>query len=335
MHARLLVMLRKKEPVMSELKGAAKRIFGGLQNRLSRLARFGQSKHEAKQEAREAHLKEHGNLAGYNPARVDGIFSLGTMETYRAAMQPFAKWLSAHKVKNASQITKAHAATYLREREAVGLSSWTVSRDMAAINKAMGFDLNKKELGLRSRRKSEITRSRVETENDRRRFGKFQDQITVAKACGCRRASITRITPNDCVRNSRGQVVGIKVVEKGGKERVAPVLNAYKERVTSIVDRAQEASKPLFMDYDSHIDNHRFRAEYCAALLKQLEEEQALGKPWFGGDLSPQNYIRLSSRDAKCGDTYQGHPTQVVAAVSGAMGHNRLEIIFSHYNYTK
>ena len=218
---------------MSELKGAAKRIFGGLQNRLSRLARFGQSKHEAKQAAREAYIKEHGYLEGYYPARVDGIFSLSTMKTYRAVMQPFAKWLAAHKVKNASQITKEHAAAYLREREATGLSAWTVSREMSAINKALGFDLTKQELGLRQRKKSEITRSREETENDRRRFTKFQDQITVAKACGCRRASITRITPNDCVRNEKGQVVGIRVVEKGGRERVAPVLNEYKEQVTA------------------------------------------------------------------------------------------------------
>lgn len=310
MHARLLVTLRKKEPVMSELKGAAKRILGGLQNRLSKLARFGQSKHEAKQAARDAYLKEHGNLEGYNPARVDGIYSIGTMETYRAAMQPFAKWCSAHKVKNAAQITEAHAAAYLREREQAGLSSWTVSRDLSAINKALGFELSKRELGLRQRKKSEITRSREETANEKRQFSKHRDQITLAKACGCRRASVTKITPNDCVRNSRGQVVGIRVVEKGGKERVAPVLNVYKERVTSIVDRAQEASQPLFTAYDSHIDNHRFRAEYCAALLKQLEEEQAQEKPWFGGDLSPQNYIHLSGRDKHCGDTYHGHPTQ-------------------------
>lgn len=47
MHARLLVMLERGETVMEALKGAAKRIFGGLQNRLSKLARFGQSKHEA------------------------------------------------------------------------------------------------------------------------------------------------------------------------------------------------------------------------------------------------------------------------------------------------
>ena len=83
--------VEKEEHVISELKGAAKRIFGGLQNRLSKLARFGQSKHEAKQAAREAYIKEHETLAGYNPAKVDGIFSLGTAETCRAAMQPFAK----------------------------------------------------------------------------------------------------------------------------------------------------------------------------------------------------------------------------------------------------
>ena len=72
-----------EEPAMSELKGAAKRIFGGLQNQLPKLARFGQSKHEAKQAAQEAYIKEHGTLVGHNPARVGG---LGTMETYRAAM---------------------------------------------------------------------------------------------------------------------------------------------------------------------------------------------------------------------------------------------------------
>lgn len=172
------------------------------------------------------------------------------------------------------------------------------------------------------------------TTNDGRRFSQYADQITIAKATGIRRASITRITTSDCVRNRTGQVVGIRVVEKGGKERVAPVLNAYKEQVTAIVDKAPVASEPLFTTYDSHIDNHRFRAAYCAALLRQLEQEQAQGKPWFGGDLNAQNYIHLSGRDKHVGDSYRGYPTQIVAAVSVAMGHNRLEIIFSHYNYT-
>ncbi len=71
---------------MSELQGVAKWIFGGLQNELPKLARFGQSRHEAKQAAREAYMKGHGTLAGDNPARVGGIFGFGTMEISRAAM---------------------------------------------------------------------------------------------------------------------------------------------------------------------------------------------------------------------------------------------------------
>lgn len=151
---------------MSKLKGAAKRILGGLKNRFSKLARFGQRKHEAKQAVREAYIKEHGTPAEYNPARVDGIFNLGTMETYRAAMQPFAKWLSAHKVKNASQIIKAHAAAYLQEREAAGLSFRTVSRDMATINKAMGLTSTRRSWGCaprKSRRSPTVWRRRKTT----------------------------------------------------------------------------------------------------------------------------------------------------------------------------
>lgn len=175
-------------------------------------------------------------------------------------------------------------------------------------------------------------KEREPTTHDGRRFFQYADQITIAKATGIRRTSMTRITASDCVRNRTGQVVGIRVVEKGDKERAAPVLNAYKEQVTVIVDKARGASEPLFTTYDSHVDNHRFRAAYCVALLCQLE--QAPGKLWFGGDLNVQNYIHLSGQDKHAGDSYHGHPTQVVAAVSGAMGHNRLEIIFSHYNYT-
>lgn len=96
---------------------------------------------------------------------------------------------------------------------------------MFAINKALEFELSKRELGLRQRRKSEITRSREEAENGKPRFSKYRDQIIVAKACGCRPCLHHQDYPNDCVRNGKGQVVGIRIVEKGGKERVAPVLN--------------------------------------------------------------------------------------------------------------
>lgn len=144
---------------------------------------------------------------------------------------------------------------------------------------------------------------------------------------------MTRTTTSDCIRNRTGQVIGIRVVEKGGKERVAPVLNACKEQVTAIIDKTPVASEPLFTTYDNHIGNHRFRATYCTVLLRQLEQEHTQGNPWFGGDLNAQNYIHLSGRDMHAGDSYHGYPTQVIAAVSEGLVHNRLETIFSHYNY--
>ena len=105
---------------------------------------------------------------------------------------------------------------------------------------------------------------------------------------------MTRITASDCIRNRTGQVAEIQVVEKGSTERVAPILKASKEQVTVIVGKAPVASEPLFTTYDNHIDNHRFRATYCAVLLRQLEQEHTQGNPWFGGDLNAQNYIHLS-----------------------------------------
>ena len=320
---------------MAKLKGFARRINGGFQHRLCEQARFGESKHQAKAEARAAYIKEHGNTHGYNPAKVDGVFSIKTMETYRKAMETFAVWAAEHGCKNAKQVTQELAGQYLQERQAAGLSAWSVSRDMAAINKTMGYNLTKAELGLSERRLSDITRSRNMTANDKRDFTAYSDQIALARACGCRRQSVTAITANDCIRNDKGLVVGVRVVEKGGKERVAPVLNAYKEELTKVVERATSAhadqSEPLFARYDSHIDNHSFRAEYANQLIQQLEQEQANGQPWFGGDLRKEDYINLRGTDKAIGATYKGHPTDVVAAVSGALGHNRLDVVVNHY----
>lgn len=69
-------------------------------------------------------------------------------------------------------------------------------------------------------------------------------------------------------------MIGIRVVGRGGKERVALVLNAYKKQMTAIVDKALGASELLFTTYDSHINNHRFRVAYCVALLVSWNRPQ-------------------------------------------------------------
>lgn len=74
------------------LSGPANRINRNLQHKLSAQIRFGESRHDAKQKAREEYLKLHGNLEGYNPSRVEGIFSIKTLEDYRQTAREFSIW---------------------------------------------------------------------------------------------------------------------------------------------------------------------------------------------------------------------------------------------------
>lgn len=311
-----------------------KRINGGLQHKLGQMAKFGQSKHAAKQVEREKYLHEHGTLNGYNPTKVDGIYSIGTMETYRAAAEDFARWLANNTpVKNASQITREHAVRYLKERGA--LSAWTVGRDMAMVNKLYDYGLTKKELGLKERRRSDIKRSRYDCPNDRYiDRDRYAQQMDFARGCGCRRQSILAVTPND-VEWRNGRAVGVHLLEKGGRERTAPILNDYKDRITEIVQDALKrdptGQSPLFAEYDKYIDNHSFRAEFSAALMHQLEAERAAGLPLFGGDFEPERLINLKGADRSDDPMYRGHSRDICAMVSGALGHCRLRIVFDSY----
>lgn len=312
-----------------------KRINGGLQHRLSQMAKFGESKHAAKKVEREKYKQEHdGSLKGYNPTKVDGIYSIGTMETYRQAADDFAKWLSTNTtIKNASQITREHACRYLRERGA--LSAWTVGRDMSMINKLFEYNLTRKELGLKDRKKADIKRSRHNCTNDRYiDYDRYARQIDFARACGCRRQMILAVSFRD-VELKNNRVVGIRLTEKGGRKRTAPILNDYKDRVTEIVRDALKADptgkSPLFKEYDKYIDNHSFRADYAAALLHQLEYERANGLPLFGGDFEPERLINLRGADKSDDPKFRNHDRDIVAMVSGALGHNRLRVVFDSY----
>lgn len=308
-----------------------KRINKSLQNKLNEQARFGQSKHEAKQRAKEQYQKEHGNLKGYNPSKVDGIYSVKTMETYRKVAEEYSKWCAKENINNATKLTREHAERYLKERNAEGKSAWTISRDMAALNKIFGYDMNKKDLGLKERRLEDIKRSREECKHDQyNQSSKYQEQIDFARGCGCRRQSITQITPKDLVW-ANNRVVAVHLIEKGGRERTAPVLNEMKDRLTEIALNHAGEDK-LFKEYGEKIDNHSFRAEYASNLLHQLEREREQGQQLCQGDFEIEKLCNLRGNDIS-DEPYRGHDRDICGMVSGALGHNRLDIVFTNYNY--
>ena len=328
-----VIMEKAKEP----LHGAAGRIVKSLQHNLLAQSKMGQSRHAAKQAAREAYLVEHGDLRDWNPAKTEGIYSRGTMDTYLHLVDYFGRWCAEQGAKRLADVTEDMARDYLRYLSEKESSPWTVSTAASAINKAMGWEIYPTDLGLPHRRKEDITRSRLRRPHDSRNFDRDQNQMTVAKATGVRRMSITRMTPDDCVRVAgTGEVVGIRVREKGGRWRVAPVLEQYRKNVTEIVDQAMTArgaAVPIFDSYDIHIDNHAFRGNYSAELLLQLKRKREAEQALLGDGLRAEDYIHLKGKDQRRKPQTQGYDTDLMACVSGALGHNRISVYTTYYKY--
>lgn len=151
-----------------KIEKAAKRIAKSLEYALRGQAKFGESKHAAKAAAREAHLAEHGNLDGWNPAKADGIYSVGTLRNYLDEMPAFAAFCAEHGAARISEVTVKMAEAYLRECAEKGQSAWTVAKKASAINKAMGYDVRPENLGLKPRRKADIKRCREPAKENRR-----------------------------------------------------------------------------------------------------------------------------------------------------------------------
>ncbi len=320
--------------------GHSERSLGNyINHELGKMSAYGESKHEAKKASREAYLTEHGNLKGWNPAKIDGkIFAKETMETYRKAGRHFEKWLKEQGLTKPSQVNRAVASLYLKDRESRGMSAWTVSRDMAMINKVWGYDLNKAEMELKSRQLGDIKRSRGGINpKHARQYEKNANQIEITKACGTRRQSITIIEKTDFVFDKNGMPIQLKLIgdksEKGGRPRIAPILPAHRQAVKEILDKAPDHG-PIFKEYDKNINNHYFRGEYAKELAKTLQEEYTrTGKLNLGG-VSLDYLVHLRGKDAKGDGLRYGLNKEVAGAVSGALGHNRISVL-KNYLYSK
>ena len=100
---------------------------------LDSLARFGESKHEEKEkkavEARASGAK------GWNPARVDGVYSIVTMQTYRRECIAFVEWAKINYDCRYLEQCKTYAGQYLVNKIASGNSAWSVQTIRSALRK--------------------------------------------------------------------------------------------------------------------------------------------------------------------------------------------------------
>lgn len=276
--------------------------------RLESMSRIGESKHQAKQEYRQ-YCESHG--IAWNPAKATGIFSYKTYDAYKQTSKEFARWLKEnYGIKNIDQITRHHCSEYLRERQDEYKTSWTNSKDLSAMNKLFNFGLTKSEVGLNPRSYKNVVRSRLERPHDSKvNLKNYKDQVTFACGSGCRRESVLRVVPADFRRDNSGMVVAVRLVEKGGLEREATILQSYREEITRIVNNANaDKSRPLFSKYPNRIDNHAFRSEYAAA-----------------------RYVELTVGKEDLKNDYRGYDAECLQKVSHDLGHNRISVVVEHY----
>ena len=287
--------------------------------------RIGESKHMAKQSYRDACQR-----AGikYNPASAEGIYSTQTAESYRQTINEFSSWLKENRSdvwesKTLSTLTKDVCYEYLKSRQDRGLSAYTISKDMAALNKTLNLNMTKKEGQLAERSHKDVVRSRNDCQHDKKyNADNYREQIDFAKAFGVRRESIyggDYQVRDVSLYRLEGQIY-CSVIEKGGRFRNAPCLEQYKDLISSryqiedlYLHQTKEnfkniyaAGEDLFDKYTSKIDNHAFRGEYARAYYKQLCNEKGI-------------------------DSQGSYDNDILKEVSQALGHNRVSVVKEHY----
>lgn len=295
--------------------------------KLNALNRIGESKHQAKQDYRNA--CESANLK-WNPAKADGIFSYKTMDAYRQSALEFSGWLKENHsdVKDINNITREHAISYLQQRQEQGKSAWTTSKDMSALNKVFNLNVSKQEAGLRERSYKNAERSRLERGHDHKFNAKnYERQISFAQAFGCRRESIVggQYQVKDVSLFKQDGKVFASFIEKGGRYREAPCLSSMQPQIEKTFPDIQEresltkqqfqelyqSSKDYLFDrYTTKIDNHAFRHEYARNLYQELLEQR---------DQERQEAL------------YRGYNKEVLREVSEALGHSRLSVVVEYY----
>lgn len=320
--------MKKKKGVYYMARRKSGSLFHQAKRELQKLDCIGQSKHEAKKVYR-AECEARGET--WNPAKAKGIHSIKTMKAYEQTAKEFTAWMKANhsEIKNIEQIDRGHLKDYLQHRQERGVSAWTISKDMSALNKTFNTNLTKREVGLRERSYQDTTRSRVERTHDNEiNRANYQQQINFASAFGLRRESIVggqyQVKDASLYKIAGDGKLYVAAIEKGGRYRVAPCLESHQKSIETQYPQievrdvhmtkddfkeAYRASENVLFDrYPHRIDNHELRHQYARELYNELADQKG-------------------HVDAN----YRGYDKQILRDISEALGHSRLSVVVEYY----
>lgn len=285
--------------------------------RLKSMICIGESRNDAKKEAREQ--------LGFQNGRTVGIHSYKSFDKAKTVSKGFASYLKENypNIKDINNIDEDIIIDYIEYRATLNLSQKTVDTDRTILNKIFNKNITKKQLGHDEFSYKDIKKGRNENADLKYNYDNWKNQIEVVRGTGIRRASVTKIKKENFIKNNLGQCVAIRIKEKGGKERIAPILLGCRENITNIVNNAKEG-ETIFKEFTTKINAHALRREYATNLYNELEREQHKDYKEYG-------LQKACRRGVKTQGDFRGYNAENLAVVSQALGHNRLDVVV--YNY--
>lgn len=298
--------------------------------RFESLKCFGRSKHVDKIEAGRAYDRLQNPTMSrqeyINAAIRDKIYSINTYKTYAKHNNYFLAYCENKGCKTLEQC-RPYADEWLQCRIDAGLSAYTLGMERSGLAKLFQEpSTNFKDVPTRAR--GDITRSRDTAARD---YGfslkNNAPAIDFARATGCRRAEMERVTGHDLKFDKQGEPV-LSICGKGGRWRDAPIVGPHK---TEIVERLLQAgSKPLFDSVPSHMDVHSYRSDYATAIYTAYARpiEELKGTKFINpktGKLESSVYYCRGDRKGEAFDK------EAMLRASEALGHNRIDVVAGHY----
>lgn len=260
------------------------------------------------------------------PDKTDGsyrkyIYSWQTYRSYMKQLGLFARWCK--ETHNARYIKECrqYVAEYLQTRS--DLSIWTQKLDLAALQKLYQEypEPPKKPFNvkLQPRLRKNIKRSRQQVTRDKD-FSESNnaDLITFCRCTGLRRSELQELKGTDITAD--GLQLHVTRNTKGGRWRMAPLAGSPEE--IELVQRMCQAAgdNRVWPHVPSAADIHSYRADYCQRVY------QAAARPV--DQISPADkYYCRGDRKGVILDR------KAMLIASQALGHNRIDVIASHYLY--
>lgn len=264
--------------------------------------------------------------------RSNNIYSWGTYRSYIRECNHFANFCKENFKSKTLEDCKTHANEWIESRQKQGLSNYTLKLDVSALGKlysCSSTDFTK----IPVRNRVEITRSRGDAVRDKHfSMDKNKSLVRFCKSTGLRRGELQVLTGDKLIQKGNDFFVKIDRGSKGGRMRVSKVIGSA-EDIKHVVDLMHDAgTQRVFEKIHNGADIHSFRADYAKAFYDEIARNI---KDIPFDKVNSFNGLKYQSEVYKCRGDLAGKQYDKVAMleVSRNLGHNRIEVIASHYLY--